>query len=173
MLTTLMRLVFLLYAEDRNLMAQDPKNPMDSAEVYQRFYGLIGLHEKLREDAAAYPATMDQRFGAWAQFLTLSRLIHDGGGHGHWRLPAGRGRLFDPDACPFLEGRPYTSTAVLTHLETVGCILARLESPNGNLFTGAMLFRFLCAVQQAGPPRGHLLGLCERHVGGPAYGRRV
>jgi hypothetical protein len=37
LLTTLMRLVFLLYAEDRNLMASD--------EVYQRCYGLIGLHE--------------------------------------------------------------------------------------------------------------------------------
>lgn len=99
LLTTLMRLVFLLYAEDRTLMASD--------EVYQRCYGLIGLHEKLREDAAAYPDTMDQRFGAWAQLLTLSRLVHDGGGHGHWRLPARRGRLFDPDSYPFLEGRPY------------------------------------------------------------------
>ncbi len=101
LLTTLMRLVFLLYAEDRNLVASD--------EVYQRCYGLIGLHEKLREDAAAYPDTMDQRFGAWAQLLTLSRLVHDGGGHGPWRLPARRGRLFDPDSYPFLEGRPYKS----------------------------------------------------------------
>lgn len=101
LLTTLMRLVFLLYAEDRNLMVSD--------EVYQRCYGLIGLHEKLREDAAAYPDTMDQRFGAWAQLLTLSRLVHDGGGHGNWRLPGRRGRLFDPDSYPFLEGRPYKS----------------------------------------------------------------
>ena len=101
LLTTLMRLVFLLYAEDRNLMASD--------ETYQRCYGLIGLHEKLREDAAGYPDTMDQRFGAWAQLLTLSRLVHDGGGHGNWRLPARRGRLFDPDCYPFLEGRPYKS----------------------------------------------------------------
>ena len=37
--------------------------------------------EKLREDAAQYPDTMDQRYGAWAQLLTLSRLVHDGGGH--------------------------------------------------------------------------------------------
>ena len=101
LLTTLMRLVFLLYAEDRNLMASD--------ETYQRCYALIGLHEKLREDAAAYPDTMDQRFGAWAQLLTLSRLVHDGGGHGNWRLPARRGRLFDPDCYPFLEGRAYKS----------------------------------------------------------------
>lgn len=109
LLTTLMRMVFLLYAEDRNLMASTKPGASDTVETYQRFYGLLGLHEKLREDAAAYPDTMDQRFGAWAQFLTLSRLVHDGGGHGPWRLPARRGRLFDPDCYPFLEGRPYRS----------------------------------------------------------------
>ena len=109
LLTTLMRMVFLLYAEDRNLMASAEPGASDTVETYQRFYGLLGLHEKLREDAAAYPDTMDQRFGAWAQFLTLSRLVHDGGGHGPWRLPARRGRLFDPDCYPFLEGRPYRS----------------------------------------------------------------
>lgn len=100
LLSTLMRFVFLLYAEDRDLMAND------ASGAYHRHYSLIGLHEKLREDAAAYPDTMDQRFGAWAQFLTLSRLVHDGGGHGTWQLPPRRGRLFDPDAYPFLEGRP-------------------------------------------------------------------
>ncbi|MBS1982664.1 MAG: N-6 DNA methylase [Bdellovibrionales bacterium] len=109
LLTTLMRMVFLLYAEDRNLMASAKPGTSDTVETYQRFYGLLGLHEKLREDKAAYPDTMDQRFGAWAQFLTLSRLVHDGGGHGPWRLPARRGRLFDPDVYPFLEGRPYRS----------------------------------------------------------------
>ena len=130
LLTTLMRLVFLLYAEDRNLMASD--------EVYQRSYSLIGLHEKLREDAAAYPDTMDQRFGAWAQLLTLSRLVHDGGGHGHWRLPPRRGRLFDPDAYPFLEGRahkgrrerrPKSPTASSTACSKICCIWTANASP--------------------------------------------
>src|SRR6185437_8074896 len=106
LLSTLMRFVFLLYAEDRDLMANDPSG------AYDRHYSLIGLHEKLREDAAAYPDTMDQRFGAWAQFLTLSRLVHDGGGHAGWHLPPRRGRLFDPDAYPFLEGRPPRSKRV-------------------------------------------------------------
>ena len=40
---------------------------------------------------------------------TLSRLVHDGGGHRRWRLPVRRGRLFDPDCYPFLEGRPCES----------------------------------------------------------------
>jgi hypothetical protein len=99
LLGTLLRLVFVLYAEDRKLMPQDA--------VYQRHYSLLGLHERLRDDAARHPDTLDQRYGAWAQLLTLFRLIHDGAAHGRLRLPARHGRLFDPDTWDFLEGRPY------------------------------------------------------------------
>ena len=55
----LMRMVFILYAEDRGLMPDHP--------VYQQHYSLGGLFARLRADAAAWPDTMDQRFGAWAQ----------------------------------------------------------------------------------------------------------
>ena len=41
--------------------------------------------------------------------LTLFRLIYDGAKYGTTRLPARQGKLFDPDAYPFLEGRPYRS----------------------------------------------------------------
>jgi hypothetical protein len=101
LLTTMMRLVFVLYAEDRGLMP--------ASEVYQRYYSVSGLFERLREDHARYQDTMDARFGAWAQLLVLFRLIHDGGGHGALRFPPRHGRLFDPDAYPFLEGRPHGS----------------------------------------------------------------
>jgi hypothetical protein len=99
LLGTLMRLVFILYAEDRNLLSDSP--------VYQEHYSLTGLFERLRDDQARYPDTMDQRYGAWAQILTLFRLIHDGAAHGQLRLPARKGRLFNPDTWDFLEGRPY------------------------------------------------------------------
>ena len=98
LLTTLMRLVFILYAEDRGLMPP--------GAVYQRHYSVSGLFARLREDQARYPDTMDARYGAWAHLLTLFRLVHDGGGHGDLRFPARHGRLFNPDAYPFLEGRP-------------------------------------------------------------------
>ena len=39
------------------------------------------------------------------QSACLFRLIHDGGGHGGFRIPARRGYLFDPERYPFLEGR--------------------------------------------------------------------
>jgi hypothetical protein len=98
LIATLMRLVFLLYAEDEGLMPDD--------EVYQRHYAVSGLYEKLREDAGSYPDTMDQRYGAWASLLSLFRLVYDGGGAYDEYLPARHGQLFDPDEYPFLEGRP-------------------------------------------------------------------
>src|SRR5207253_2954186 len=101
LLSTLMRLVFILYAEDRTLMPQ--------SDVYQRYYSLSGLFERLRDDQARNPDTMDARYGAWAQLLALFRLIHDGGAHGDLRFPPRHGRLFNPDAYPFLEGRPHGS----------------------------------------------------------------
>lgn len=99
LLTVLMRLVFVLYAEDRGLLSNDP--------IYANFYSVTGLFERLRADAGRYPDTMDQRYGAWAQLLTLFRLIYDGGRHAGLHIPARRGYLFDPDRFNFLEGRPY------------------------------------------------------------------
>lgn len=98
LITVLLRLVFLLYAEDRGLMSQDA--------VYTRYYSVSGLYERLREDAGNYPDTMDQRYGAWAWLLSLFRLVYDGGGHADLYLPARHGQLFDPNEYPFLEGRP-------------------------------------------------------------------
>lgn len=97
-LTVIMRLVFLLYAEDRGLMPDDP--------IYSRNYAVGGLFEQLRLDAGRHPDTMDQRYGAWSRLLSTFRLVHDGARHGTLRLPARHGQLFDPDAYPFLEGRP-------------------------------------------------------------------
>ncbi|MDF5729105.1 MAG: hypothetical protein PUP92_14020 [Rhizonema sp. PD38] len=101
LITILLRLVFLLYAEDRGLMPQDT--------VYTLNYSVGGLYERLREDAGNYPDTMDQRYGAWAWLLSLFRLVYDGGGHAELHLPARHGQLFDPDEYPFLESRPRQS----------------------------------------------------------------
>ncbi|HUF76424.1 MAG TPA: N-6 DNA methylase, partial [Longimicrobiales bacterium] len=98
LLTVVLRLVFLLYAEERDMLPED--------DTFLRGYRLAGLHERLREDAALFPDPMDQRFGAWAQLLVLFRMIHDGAELGAMRLPRRHGALFDPNRFPFLEGRP-------------------------------------------------------------------
>ena len=97
LLTVILRLVFLLYAEERDMLPED--------ETFLRYYSLAGLHERLREDAALYPDTMDQRYGAWAQLVALFRMVHDGAEAPGMSLPARHGVLFDPDRFPFLEGR--------------------------------------------------------------------
>ncbi|MEQ8763232.1 MAG: hypothetical protein RL885_04855 [Planctomycetota bacterium] len=97
LLTVILRMVFLLYAEERDMLPAD--------ETWLRHYSLAGLHERLREDAALYPDTMDQRYGAWAQLLVLFRMVHDGAEAGDLRLPKRHGVLFDPGRYPFLEGR--------------------------------------------------------------------
>ena len=97
LLTVILRLVFLLYAEERDMLPEE--------DAFLRYYSLAGLYERLREDAALYPDTMDQRYGAWAQLLVLFRMVHDGAECGAMRLPERHGVLFDPDRFPILEGR--------------------------------------------------------------------
>ena len=165
LLTTLMRLVFLLYAEDRNLMASD--------ETYARCYSLIGLHEKLREDDAAYHDVMDQRFGAWAQFLTLSRIVHDGGGHGNWKIPARRGRLFDPDCYPFLEGRTYkhkrTGKEKLSPPKVSDGVLFRVLEDLLYLDGERISYRAL-DVEQIGSVYEAMMGFEVKKAAGPSIG---
>ena len=98
LLAVLMRLIFVLYAEDEGLMPE--------GEVYANNYSVSGLYDRLRSDAGRYPDTIDQRYGAYAWLLSLFRLIFDGGGHAGLRLPTRHGQLFNPDEFPFLEGRP-------------------------------------------------------------------
>ncbi len=97
LLTVVLRLVFLLFAEERDMLPED--------ETYLRHYSLAGLYERLREDAALFPDTLDQRYGAWAQLVVLFRLVFDGAECGAMRLPKRHGVLFDPDRFKFLEGR--------------------------------------------------------------------
>jgi len=98
LLTVLMRLVFVMYAEDRGLLSTHP--------LYANNYSVAGLFERLRSDAGRYPDTMDQRYGAWARLLVLFRIIYDGARHDGFHIPGRKGYLFDPDRYPFLEGRP-------------------------------------------------------------------
>jgi len=104
LLTVLMRLVFLLYAEDRDLMP--------SSSLYVQHYSVHGLFEKLRRDAEHYPDIMDHRHGAWAQLLALFRSVYHGCRHLQMRMPARKGHLFDPDRYAFLEGRTTADSRV-------------------------------------------------------------
>lgn len=123
LLTVLMRLVFVLYAEDRDLLPS--RDDGRSRALYDNGYSVRGLYAKLAEDVALNPDTMDERRGGWGRLLALFRLIH--AGHPSQIVQARGGKLFDPDVFPFLEGRAATldKPAVLTISD--GCILRVLE----------------------------------------------
>ena len=110
LLTVLMRLVFLLYAEEHGLMPSE-------SDFYAEHLSVIGLFEQLQDDAGAYPDTMERRFGAWPRLLALFRGVFLGMDHPEFSTPARRGHLFDPEPYPFLEGWSGVGGAPITMLE--------------------------------------------------------
>lgn len=122
LLTVLMRLVFVLYAEDRDLIPSTADPEM--RRLYDQGYAVRTLLGKLQDDAARYPDTMDERKGAWGRLLSLFRLIH--GGHAHWIQPRG-GKLFDPEEFWFLEGRELKDHAPRIAGVSDGCVHRILE----------------------------------------------
>ncbi|MBI4496604.1 MAG: hypothetical protein HY689_01735 [Chloroflexi bacterium] len=100
--TVLMRMVFLLSAEERGLFPLgDP--------VYAGSYAVASLRDQLREQARGGQETLERRTAAWHRLLALFRAVHSGVNHSEFRLPAYGGSLFDPNRFPFLEGRPWGS----------------------------------------------------------------
>lgn len=98
-LTVMMRLVFLMSAEERELLLLgDP--------IYDQHYAVTTLRAQLREVADLYgEEILERRFDAWSRLLAVFRAVHGGIQHENLRLPAYGGSLFDPDRFPFLEGR--------------------------------------------------------------------
>jgi len=98
-LTVMMRLVFVLCAEERGLLLSgDP--------VYDQHYAVSTLRGQLAEEADRHgPEVLDRRHDAWARLLAVFRAVHGGVEHENLRVPAMGGSLFDPDRFPFLEGR--------------------------------------------------------------------
>jgi hypothetical protein len=117
LLNVLMRLVFILFAEDRALL------PVSG--LYAQNYSVRGLFIRLREDNQTYPDTMDSRYGAWPQLLALFRAVYFGCAHPDLRMPAREGYLFDPDRFPFLEGK--TTPEKTIPLISDGTIFRTLE----------------------------------------------
>ncbi|MDP5306214.1 Eco57I restriction-modification methylase domain-containing protein [Paracoccus spongiarum] len=94
-LTVMMRLVFLLAAEERALLLLgDPR--------YDAFYAISSLRMQLRADSEEI---LERRRSAWSRLLALFRGVYGGIDHPTLQLPALGGSLFDPDRYPFLEGR--------------------------------------------------------------------
>lgn len=94
-LTVMMRLVFLLAAEERGLLLLgEPR--------YDSFYAISTLRMQLRTES---DEILERRRSGWSRLLAVFRAVYGGIEHPTMLLPALGGSLFDPDRFPFLEGR--------------------------------------------------------------------
>ncbi|MCX7214499.1 MAG: ATP phosphoribosyltransferase regulatory subunit [Burkholderiales bacterium] len=94
-LTLMMRLVFLLAAEERSLL-------LLGDERYESNYAISTLRMQLRTESEEI---LERRWDAWSRLLATFRAVFGGIEHENLRLPALGGSLFDPDRFSFLEGR--------------------------------------------------------------------
>lgn len=95
-LAMMMRLVFLLYAEERSLLPH-------GEVLYDQGYGLTYLWHRLQRQHREDPTRMNHTYDAWDRFLGTCRLVHGGCRHPDLSLLAYGGSLFDPTRFPVLE----------------------------------------------------------------------
>ncbi|WP_414506546.1 Eco57I restriction-modification methylase domain-containing protein [Streptomyces sp. NEAU-L66] len=99
----MMRVVFLLFAEERGLL------PADN-EVYASSYSARFLRAGLKARADAEgEASLEHTTAAWHRLIALFHAVHGGVEHPDLELPAYDGSIFDPGTYPWLE----TSTPLL------------------------------------------------------------
>lgn len=105
--TVLMRVVFLLFAEERGLLP--------TGELYSMGYGLSDQRELLekREDDANAEA-LDATSLTWHRLLASSKALYCGATFEDLRLPAYGGSLFDPERFGFLTATTERGSLVLT-----------------------------------------------------------
>ena len=174
LLSVVLRLVFILYAEDQSLV------PVHHP-TYAKHLSVLDLYERLADDAGAHPESMHQRFGAYGRLIALFRAVFLGVTHTspegeELRLPPRRGKLFDPSAFPFLEGGlpDWTAAIVLPEQraavqlpsiddDTVYRVLHRLI-----VFEGQRLSYRSLDVEQIGAVYESLMGFHVVRVGSPA-----
>jgi type I restriction-modification system DNA methylase subunit len=168
-LNGVLRLVFLLYAEDRSLL------PVDHP-FYARHLSVLALYERLVHDVGAHPESMHHRFGAYGALTTLFRAIYFGIRHGTLHLPPRQGKLFDPSAYPFLEGGLPHWTAAVTLAED----RAQVQLPSVDdktiydvlqgliVFDGQRLSYRDLSVEQIGAVYESLMGYRVLRLVGPA-----
>lgn len=94
--TVMMRVVFLLFAEERDLLPE--------GVVFTSGYGMADRYDALRERAHDEgEESLDATSRTWHRLLATSRALHAGATFEDIRIPAYGGSLFDPARYPFLE----------------------------------------------------------------------
>jgi hypothetical protein len=105
-LTVMMRLVFLLYAEEQRLL------PV-SSDLYATAYSVTNLHHQLdAEQNLCGDEIGDRRAAAWPRLLATFAAVYEGCEYLDMRIPPYGGGLFDPARYPWLERLAVTDRVV-------------------------------------------------------------
>jgi type I restriction-modification system DNA methylase subunit len=105
--TVMMRLVFLLFAEERGLLP--------SGELFEQGYGVSGSLDRLqRREARESEEALDATSKMWHRLLATSQALYRGASFESMRMPAYGGSLFDPARFPFLTATTEQGTLALT-----------------------------------------------------------
>jgi hypothetical protein len=112
-LTVMMRLVFLLYAEEQRLL------PI-AAGTYAAGYAVSTLYAQLEAQRGGYgDEVADTRSSAWPRLLATFAAVHGGCEHPDMRIPAHGGFLFDPSRYPWLPRAAVTDRVVRQILDAL------------------------------------------------------
>ncbi|RQX05592.1 Eco57I restriction-modification methylase domain-containing protein [Micromonospora inaquosa] len=104
--TVMMRIVFLLFAEERGLLPQ--------SELFLQGYGISGeldaLEQRRPRDGEE---SLDSTYLTWHRLLATSQALYRGASFENMRMPAYGGSLFDPERYPFLTASSDNGTLAL------------------------------------------------------------
>jgi hypothetical protein len=105
--TVMMRVVFLLFAEERGLLP--------SGELFEQGYGIARELDRLiaRETEESEEA-LDSTSLTWHRLLATSQALFSGASFESLRMPAYGGSLFDPERFPFLTATNEQGTLAVT-----------------------------------------------------------
>ncbi|MCX5422232.1 type IIL restriction-modification enzyme MmeI [Streptomyces sp. NBC_00078] len=118
-LTVMMRLVFLLYAEEQRLLPSGD-------ELYDASYAVGPLHEELATAQSLHGDELGDRVEAtWPRLLAVFAAIHGGCTHDRLWIPAYGGSLFDPSRYPWLVPARVTDRVVYEILDALLTLRAR------------------------------------------------
>ncbi len=118
--TVMMRVVFLLFAEERGLLPQ--------GQLFAVGYGLTGqldALERARRDEGE--EALDGTHLTWHRLLATSQALYRGATFEDMRLPAYGGSLFDPDRFAFLTA---TTTAARWRSPVSDRVMLRCSRPS-------------------------------------------
>lgn len=102
--TVMMRVVFLLFAEERGLMP--------AGEMYRTAYSVAGLLDELEERRRYDGDESLERTEVWHRLLAVSAALYEGASFDDVRMPAYGGSLFDPERFPWMEGTGTTGLPI-------------------------------------------------------------